>query len=517
MTVPLAVHPSERTIDLRILAIDLGTTNAKAGIFDRTRLVASASGPIRTAFPGPGRAEQDPDAWLMTIATTVRDACERTGADAVDAIALTAQSDSLVVVGADGSAIGPSLLWMDDRGTSEAERFERDLGRPTIHQRTGLRSAANYTGPKAAWVKAAEADRFAQARWLMQPKDYLHLRLTGVAATDPSSASRTLLYDLDAGAWWPQGVAALGLSEAMLPPVVSSASTVGGLTPEAARLLGLTAGIPVVVGAADRAAEALGLGIGGEECMISTGTATGVALAVPLGERSGDDRITSPAHAVAGEALALLSIPTSGAILDWLAGITRSRGRDPIRSLTDLAATSEPGARGVSVVPTFHGARSFRWRSGARGAIVGLDLGASLADLARAVMEGIAFEVAACIEQLARSGTSVVRSRLTGGGFAGPFAAQLMADVTGRPAHRSSERDAALAGAMLLAGQALGGWDDPRAQAVARLGASQIFEPRPEAQAAYAVAAARYMDAVDAVLGLAERHASEDPALRQPR
>ena len=514
MTVPRAAPLRSEPIDLRILAIDLGTTNAKAGVFDGARLVARASGAIRTEHPGPGRAEQDPAAWLATVAAAVREACARAGASTVDAIALTAQSDSLVVVGADGNAIGPSLLWMDDRGAVEAERFERELGRPTIHRRTGLRSAANYTGPKAAWVRAAEPDRFAQARWLMQPKDYLHLRLTGVPATDPSSASRTLLYDLDAGAWWPDGVAALGLSEASLPPVVLSASQVGGLTPEAARLLGLTTGTPVIVGAADRAAEALGLGIGGAECMISTGTATGVALAVPLGERPGDDRITSPAHAVAGEALALLSIPTSGAILDWLAGITRSRGRDPIRSLTALAATSEPGARGVSVVPSFHGARSFRWRAEARGAIVGLDLGTSLADIARAVMEGIAFEVAACIEVLDRSGTPVVRSRLTGGGFAKPFAAQMMADVTGRPAHRSSERDAALAGAMLLTGQALGGWDNPRAQAVARLGASQAFEPRPKAHAAYAAAAARYRDAVDSVLGLGERRASEDPALR---
>ena len=500
MSGPRATPDRSEPIDLRILAIDLGTTNAKAGVFDGVRLVASASAPIRTEHPGPGRAEQDPAAWLATIAEVVREACAGAGAKAVDAVALTAQSDSLVIVGEDGAAIGSSLLWMDDRGTAEAERFERDIGRAAIHRRTGLRSAANYTGAKAAWVRAAEPERFARARWLMQPKDLLHVWLTGLAATDPSSASRTLLYDLDAGAWWPDGLAAFGLSEASLPAVVPSASTVGGLTREAGRLLGLAAGTPVVVGAADRAAEALGLGIGGSACMISTGTATGVALAVPLGKRPADDRVTTPAHAIAGEALALLSIPTSGAVLDWLAGLTRSRGRDPIRSLATLAATSEPGAGGVTVIPTFHGARSFRWRPEARGAIVGLDLGTTLADIARAVMEGIAFEVAACIEVLGRSGTPVERSRLTGGGFAQPFAAQLMADVTGRPAHRSSERDAALAGAMLLAGQALGAWDDPRAQAVARLGAGRIFEPRPEVQTAYAAAAARYREAVDAVL-----------------
>jgi xylulokinase len=282
---------------------------------------------------------------------------------------------------------------------------------------------------------------------------------------------------------------------------VPAASSVGVLTAAAARRLGLPTGTPVVVGAADRAAEALGLGIGGPEAMISTGTATGVALAVPMSERPIDDRITSPAHAIAGEALALLSIPTTGAIVEWLAGITRSGGRDPIRTLSSLAATSEPGARGVTVVPAFHGARSFRWQPDARGAIVGLDLGTSVADLARAVMEGIAFEVAACLEELERTGGSVEQSRLTGGGFAQPFACQLMADITGRPAHQSTEPHAALTGAMLLAGRTLRRWSDLRVEAIARRGNARVFEPRPELQAAYAAAAARYRGVADRLIG----------------
>ncbi len=492
-----APRPS-RGIDPLVLAIDLGTTNAKVAVYNGTRLVAAASGAVHTSRPGPGLAEQDPGAWLAVVAATVRDACAIASAASVDAIALTAQSDSLVILGRDGQTVGPSLLWMDNRGSTEADRFERELGRAAIHRRTGLRSSANYTGPKAAWVRAAQPERFEQARWLLQPKDYLHFRLTGEVATDPSSAARTLLYDLEAGDWWADGIAAFGLTASQLPPVMPSASSVSGLTADAAGVLGLRPSTPVVVGAADRAAEALGLGIGGAECMISTGTATGVAVAVPMLARPVDDRITSPAHAIAGEALALLSIPTSGAAVDWLAGITRTRGRDVTRALTDLASTSEPGAHGVTAVPAFQGARSFRWQPDARGAIVGLDLGTSVADIARALMEGIAFEVAACIEELDRCGLSVERSRLTGGGFARPFAGQLMADITGRPAFRSSEPHAALAGAMLLAGQAAGSWDDPRAQAVRRLGRGHVFEPRAALRDAYAAAAARYREAVEA-------------------
>jgi xylulokinase len=487
----------------RIIAIDLGTTNVKVGLFEGPRLVASADGPITTTHPERGHSEQDPAEWMAAIARCLRDALRRGGQSYVEAIALTGQSDSLVTAGADGQAIGSCLLWMDERGTVEADRFEAALGRAEIRERTGLRSAFNYTAAKAVWVKANEPERFARASWVLQPKDYVQLRLTGVPATDPSSASRTLVYDLDAGAWWADGLAAFGLPGAPWPEVVPSGSSVGGLTREASRLLGLAAGTPVIVGAADRAAEALGLGVGGAEGMISTGTATGIALAGPQDDRPHDDRITTPAHAIAGETLALLSIPTSGATIEWLAGIGRTRGRDPMAALTALAAASEPGARGVSAVPTFHGARSFRWQSGAHGAFVGLDIGTSLADLARALMEGIAFEVALCLEVFEEAGQRVTETRLTGGGVATTFACQLLADITGRPARRSTERHAALAGAAVLAGQALGAWTDPRAAAIARRGRDRIFEPRPDARGAYGDAAERYRHAAEAVMGLA--------------
>jgi xylulokinase len=490
----------------RIIAIDLGTTNAKVALFDGPRLTSIARGQIATSRQGTGRFEQDPGDWLATIANCVRDVLARQGQRTVDAISLTAQSDSLVTVGDDGQALGPCLLWMDERGAVEASRFEAELGRTEIHRRTGLRSALNYTAAKAAWIKGAEPERYARTRWFLQPKDYLHLRLTGVPATEPSSASRTLLYDLDGETWWADGLAAFGLSASGFPAVVPSASSVGGLTREASRLLGLPAALPVVIGAADRAAEALGLGIGGREAMISTGTATGVALAGPRVVRPHDDRITTPAHAIADETLSLLSIPTSGAAVDWLAGIGRFRGRDPIRSITGLAATSDPGARGVTAVPSFGGARSFRWERAAHGALLGIDLDTSLADLARALMEGIAFEVALCMDVFEQAGQVVIETRLTGGGFASPFACQLMVDVTGRPAYRAGERHAALAGAMVLASQVVGVSSDPRAFAVARRGRGRRFEPRPEAQSDYTAAARRYRDAADAVIDLAGKN-----------
>jgi xylulokinase len=376
------------------------------------------------------------------------------------------------------------------------------MGRGTVHERTGLRSSSNYTAAKAAWVRGAERRLFDRARWLLQPKDYLHLRLTGASATDPSSASRTLLYDLRSRSWWPDALEAFGIPARLLPPIVPSASGDHVLTRASARALGLAAGTPVIVGAADRAAEALGLGIGASTAMVSTGTATGVALAFPRANQVADDRVTTPCHALPDELLAMLSIPTSGAILDWLAHLTGGRERHPVRSLLRHASGSDPGARGVVAVPTFAGARSFRWDARARGAIMGLEIGTTRGDLARAILEAIAFEVSACVGTLREAVGPLDRLFLTGGGHTDPFVCQLMADVTGLPSVSFRERDAGLAGAMLLAGAGIGEWQDPRATAAGRLGRGTLFEPDPVLHGTYRGLARRYEVAVAAALSV---------------
>jgi xylulokinase len=156
----------------------------------------------------------------------------------------------------------------------------------------------------------------------------------------------------------------------------------------------------------------------------------------------------------------------------------------------------------VVVVPTYAGARSFRWEARARGAIIGLEIGTSRGDLARAIVEAIAFEVSACVEVLREAVGPVDRLLLTGGGHTDPFVCQLMADVTDLPAVSFGERDAALAGAMLLAGAAMGAWQDPRATAAGRLGHGTLFEPDPVLRETYRGLAQRYEAAVGAALSV---------------
>ncbi len=368
------------------LGIDLGTSGCKAGLFKDDVLIATAAEPVVTTYQDEGWAEQDADAWWTILVRIVARVLDDAGRPAVDALAVVGQSDSLVALDGSGRAVHPCMLWMDGRGAEELQRAVDTIGLEDLRRITGLRPGLNFTAPKAAWLARHRPAEYARTAWLVQPKDALTARMTGRIVTDPSSASRTLLFDIRTGRWSAAVVDAFGLDVRRLPPVLASGAEAGRLTREAAAELGLEAGIVVATGAADRAAEALGSGLTGTDTMVSTGTATGIVRAFSDRPAAPDPAVILPAHAVDGQRLAILSQPTSGTVLDWFASLT-----GPGVSAVDLevaGSASPPGANGVTVLPFFMGARSIRWDASARGTIQGLTLATSRGDVARAIIEG---------------------------------------------------------------------------------------------------------------------------------
>jgi xylulokinase len=480
-------------VPVTVLALDLGTTMLKAALYVDGQPQSVRRLRVETRHLLQGWAEQDPRQWLQTLVDAV--ATLDLTAVQPDAIGLSAQSDTLVLATEAGEPVRPAMLWMDVRGADEAAGAEHALSRRAIHQTTGLRAAFNFTAPKAGWVRRHDPESFALARWIMQPKDYLFAWLTGEARTDPSSATRTLAFDQEADRWWQPMLAELDLPIELLPPVAADSREARPLRPTAAQALGLPAGIPVIVGAADRAAEALAAGVGGRRALLTSGTASAVVAALP---RSGiaasslglDDRLITPRHARSDERLVLGSIPTTGAALEWLAKVSAS-GPDAVDALLDEAATAPPGSNGVLCVPSFDGARSIRWQPEAMGAVVGLSLSSTRADLVRSVIEGIGLEVRAILTSMDRHGVRIEELVLSGGLHRNAFVSQTMADITGLPAYVSDDPDAALTGAMLLA--------DPTA---ATPTPSSRLEPHGARRDLYAQLVDRHEAATEAVLGL---------------
>src|SRR5215211_5165566 len=242
-----------------LLGLDLGTSSIKALLLAEDGAVlgeGSASYAVRA--PRPGWAETSPEDWWEAVVEATAAAVDRRGAE-VTALGLSGQMHGVVLADELGFPLRPAILWADARSGSELAAYrglDEDLG-----HRLASPPAVGMAGPSLLWLRDREPDAYTSARWALQPKDWLRMRFTGEAATEPSDASATLLYDLLADDWSYAVAEELGLRTGLLAPLVPSACVAGTLNGEAAGELGLREGLPVAAGAADTAAAMLGTGL----------------------------------------------------------------------------------------------------------------------------------------------------------------------------------------------------------------------------------------------------------------
>jgi xylulokinase len=295
------------------------------------------------------------------------------------------------------------------------------------------------------WVMRHRPDQFHAARWVVSPRDAVIAWLTGAIGTDVTLASRTGWFALSGG---PTAEAEARLGE-RLPPVLASTDVVGALLPEVAEDLGLCADTPVVIGAGDRQCESLGVGATATVAMVSWGTTTNVSVPHPGPIDTLPAEAAVSRSAQADPFLLEAGLSASGAALAWLATLT-ARSHD---ELLDLAAVVEPGSRGVVALPWLHGARGPWWKPDAHAAFLGLSAAHGPAELARATIEAVGFDVARCIDLL---GIDADVLALAGGGAVNELWRTVLAATTNRPWVRRRHDDAASVGARLLVATALG-------------------------------------------------------------
>lgn len=437
-----------------ILTVDLGTTHTKVGLWDVDGLRGYGKSAIASSHPGPGRSEQDPEDWWSSLRAAAAQAIGGPGGPqgrlpAIEAIGFAAARQTFVPVSADGSPLGPALVWSDARAGAEARALSLALGGPgPAHQLTGTMLDARSVAAKVAWLSSHEPGRLEAARWILAPRDLLVRRLTGSVLTDATLASASGLYS-------PAGrpVAELaGIAAALLPPVVPSDAVAGPLLPVVADALGLPAGIPVVVGAGDRPCEVLGSGASTARPMVSWGTTANVSL--PVADRLGvAPRGLNVTRGALGGWILEAGLAAAGSLLEWLASLT---GRTP-GQLADLAGASPPGARGLWMTPWMGGARAPWWQDDARAAVIGLTPAHHAGDLARAAIEGVAWDVRRSLELLGGdAGLAATREiALAAGGDLQPWV-EVLTGITGRPGLRRRSGLAALAGAAVITWRAVG-------------------------------------------------------------
>jgi len=436
-----------------ILTVDAGTSVTKAALWDRDGLVGLAGTPVATRHPAAGRSEQHPAEWWSSVVDACAQLAGRTpgGLGSVDVVGCTGARQTFALVDANGEALGPGILWSDRRATPESEA-------PTVASgigngppaRSGILADLGSVAAKLEWLVAHEPGRVESSAWILAPRDLVAWRLTGTVATDVTMASRTGLYEPDGRVV--EDLAAVVRSR--LPAVVPSDRVTGRLESPAAAALGLTAGVPVVIGAGDRPCEVLGTGAAESVPMVSWGTTANVS--VPVGtvpEAPPPGVVVSRA---AGDGWLLEGgLSAAGSLLAWLGTLT---GRPP-PELATLARQSPPGARGVLATPWLEGARAPWWQPGAAAAFVGLAPAHGPGDLARAAFESVAWEVGRCLEAIASrrpEGAAVTGLALGGSGAAIPVWLDVLGGITGLGSRGRRSGQAASAGAALLAASAVG-------------------------------------------------------------
>ena len=455
-----------------LLGIDLGTGSAKALLLEIDgTTIGEASSTYSVHAPHPGWAESEPGDWWLAVGEAVRKAVGNHAAQ-VQALALSGQMHGVVLASESGQPLRPAILWADTRSTTLSAYHALDA---TILERLGNPITAGMAGPTLLWLREHEPTVYTEARWVLQPKDWLRLRLTGEVATEPSDASGTLLYDVVSDDWARDAITALNLRCDWLPKIIPSSAIAGYLTAIASEHLGLRVGLPVIAGAADTAAAALGNGLlqpGSVQLTIGTAAQIITPRSQPIIDPHGRTHLYR--SAVPNGWYSLAAMQNAGLALEWVRGILGLSWQQ----VYSKAFSIPPGCEGLTFLPYLTGERTPHLDPHIRGAWVGLGLHHTQAHLMRAALEGVAFALQQGFEALEATGLKTTQLRLAGGGTVEMLWQQLLTDVLRIELYTTTVTAASARGAALLAGIGIGVYAD--ANDTSKLAATPTLAATPQ-------------------------------------
>ncbi|TFH18619.1 glycerol kinase GlpK [Candidatus Bathyarchaeota archaeon] len=447
-----------------LLALDEGTTSARAIVYDDdANVVAMAHREFAQLYPKPGWVEHNPEELWMAQLAAAKEALDIANIEPsmVSAIGVTNQRETTVIWDKEtGAPIYNAIVWQCRRTSEMVEQIKNNHG-ALIKEKTGLVPDSYFSAPKAKWILdnvPGAHERSERGELLLGTVDsYLIYRLTGglVHATDPSNASRTLLYNIHKGIWDPELLEIFKVPDSMLPEVKPSSGFMGYTDPS---IFG--GAVPIAGCAGDQQAALFGHNAtqpGDFKCTYGTGN----FLLMNTGKKpvASERLLTTVAWGIDGETTYALegSVFTTGAAIQWLRdglGIIGSAEE------SETLAESIQGNDGVYMVPAFTGLGAPHWDQYARGAITGLTRGSTRAHIARAALESIAYQTYDLVDSMRRdSGYGINNLRVDGGAARNGFLMQFQSDLLGVPVVRPIMVEATARGAAYLAGLAADIWD----------------------------------------------------------
>ena len=481
-----------------VIGVDGGTEGIRAGVFDLTgNALAFATTPYETVFPQPGWAEQRPEDWWESLGQSVRRAVQSAGIRPSDvaAIAVDTTCCSVVALDSAGRPLRPSLIWMDVRSQSEANRVAA-TGDAALCVNSGGRGpvSAEWMIPKALWLREHEPRTFDAAHTICEYQDFLNLRLTGRLVASLNNVSVRWHYRARDGGWPAQLCAQAGIPE--LPwkwprDVLAPGTPIAPLTASAAAHLGLDPGTPVIQAGSDASVAMIGLGVVDAGTMaLITGSSH---LQLGLSERplhgagvwgSYADAVVPGLHMVEG------GQTSTGSVVSWF---SRLLGNGATYAELDREAAAVPiGSEGVLAQDHFQGNRTPHTDPLSRGAIVGLTLRHGRAHILRAIMESVAYGTRLILDNQRSQGFAARELTVSGGVAKSEVWLRIHADVIGLPLRLTRTTEAACLGSAMLAAVGAGEFDRVQQAARAMAQVARVVEPDPAAHAEYQAHLERY-------------------------
>lgn len=449
-----------------LIGIDLGTSGTKTVLFDENgNTINSHTVEYPMSQPQNGWAEQNPEDWYNAAVETLKYVVDGVDTSQIAGIGISGQMHSLVMLDENNAVIRPAILWCDGRTEKECEEITERVGRERLIEITANPALTGFTASKILWVRNNEPENYAKCRHILLPKDYVRFRLTGEFATEVSDASGMQLLDIANRCWSDEVLEKLDIDKSMLAKVYESPEITGYITDEISKLTGIPTGVPVVGGAGDNAAAAIGTGVAEEGKAFTTIGTSGVVFAHtkemhidPKG------RVHTFCCAVPGEWHVMGVTLAAGLSLKWFRdnfcsdeiSTAQLMGVDPYYLMDKEAEQSPIGCNKLIYLPYLMAERTPHLDPKCRGVFFGLSAMHTKRDMLRAVMEGVVYSLRDCAEILKEMGVTADVMAACGGGGSSPLWRGMLADTIGTKVKTVASKEGPALGAAILAGVGAG-------------------------------------------------------------
>lgn len=437
-----------------LLGIDIGTNGTKSALFttDGT-LVDLSSCDYGLNYPREGWVEQDSGAWWNALLVTVSELVERNRCGgSIIGLSLSTQGGALVLLDGDFTPLGPAISWLDSRAKETEHLLIERISPERLYKICGWPVVSGLNFPTIFWLRKRMPDLYKKVRYFASTVDYINCLLSGRFAIDPTNLALTMFLDLEKRDVSDEILGIAGIPRSSLPEVVPSGRIIGRLRRDVAEKLGLTRDVVVISGAHDQYCANIGAGaIEVGDCVLSSGTAW--ALLATCDRLYFNEQTVSAGrivhtvfpglHPIEGKYGLMTSVPFGGNSLKWFRDVVRPSS--PFKNLDKDAALIPPGAGGLLFLPVAS-------TSSGRGAFIGIDGVHTVSHLTRAIMEGVAYANRRHIEIINASGLKIKNLVMIGGGTKSELWPRIVADVSGVPVFIPGIKEAACAGAAILAG-----------------------------------------------------------------